>query len=74
MPVFATPVDSDLVLVVQTGVDGSGNPVYRAQRYSNLKPSATNQDAYDVAVAVAGLQTYPLAGVRVEVIYNVVGA
>lgn len=74
MPVYATPVDSDLVVVVQTVTDPQGNPVYRRLRYSSLKPGAANEDSWDVAQAVAGLQAYPLAGVQRETVFNIVGA
>ncbi|MCR4420408.1 MAG: DUF1659 domain-containing protein [Clostridia bacterium] len=74
MPVSATPVDSTLVVLVQTGTDGEGNPVYRSLRYASLKPSATDQDAYDVGAAVAGLVAYPLAEVRRQTLSSLISA
>jgi len=72
--VIATPVNSDLIVVVQTGTDQEGNPVYSRVRYSALKPDATDQDAYDVAVAIAGLQQHPLAGVQRQNVASLVSA
>ncbi|WP_227762439.1 DUF1659 domain-containing protein [Zhaonella formicivorans] len=64
MAVVVTPVQSVLRLVVQTGTDGSGNPVYRNRSYSRVKPLMPEQEVYDVAVAIAGLQTNPLHAVQ----------
>ncbi|MGB9885719.1 MAG: DUF1659 domain-containing protein [Moorellales bacterium] len=74
MAVFVTPVDSALVLLLQTGTDGQGNPVYRNQRYTNLKPSATDQDAYDVGAALAELIAYPVAGIRRQTLSTLISA
>lgn len=72
MAIHATPVDSDLILAVQTGTDQEGNPVYSRVRYSSLKPSATEQYAYDVAVAIDGLQQYSLAGIQRENVVSLI--
>jgi len=50
-----------LNLEVQTGVDAQGNPVYRNRNYKSIDPSAADQDLYDVAQAIAGLQSYTLS-------------
>ncbi|HAG10282.1 MAG TPA: hypothetical protein DCK76_02595 [Desulfotomaculum sp.] len=52
---------SVLNLEVQTGVDAQGNPVYRSRNYKGISSSATDQDLYDVAQAIAGLQSYTLS-------------
>lgn len=64
MALYATPVDSALRLVVQTGTDAAGNPTYDRLSFNRVKATAADQDVYDVAVALAGLQAYPLAGVE----------
>ena len=64
MPVVSIPGNSDLKLKFQTGVDGSGNPVYRRKTFNNVKAGTTDQDVYDVAVAIADLQEYTLAAVE----------
>ncbi|MBC7346575.1 MAG: DUF1659 domain-containing protein [Clostridia bacterium] len=64
MAVNATPVDSALRLTVQTGTDAAGNPIYARYRFSRIKATAADQDVYDVALVLAGLQAYPLAGVE----------
>lgn len=72
--IFATPVNSDLIVLVQTGTDAEGNPVYARVRYSALKPGATDQDAYDVAAAIGGLQQYPVAGIQRQNVVSLVSA
>lgn len=58
MALVVTPLSSRLTLTVNTGVDAEGNPVLRTRSYSGVKPSASDQDVYDVAQAVAGLQQH----------------
>lgn len=64
MAVQRVPEDSRLQLWLQTGTDEAGKPVVRAKSFANVKPDALDQDIYDVAQALAGLQTYPLVAVR----------
>jgi hypothetical protein len=56
-------VDSRLRLQFETGQDLQGNPVYSTRTYSGIKPEADDQDVYDIAVLLAGLQVYPVAGI-----------
>lgn len=64
MAVVATPVQSSLRLVVQTGTDADGNPVFRSRTYSRVKPSASDEDVYAVAGAIAELQSSPLYAIQ----------
>lgn len=61
MPVVNTPVASSLQLRVQTGTDASGQPLYRVRTYNRVKPAATDQDVYDVAQSLGGLQVHPVS-------------
>lgn len=63
MAVVANPVDASLRLRFQTGSDAAGNPVYRLQSYSRISPEAADQNLYDVAQALAGLQQHQLSAV-----------
>jgi len=58
--VVVTPTGSRLSLTLQVGADESGNPVFRTRSYSGVKPSATDQDVFDTAKALAGLQAHPV--------------
>jgi hypothetical protein len=63
MAVNKVPASSVLRLELQTGVDGNGNPVFRNRSLSNAKPAAVDQDLFDVAASLAGLQEYTLTGI-----------
>lgn len=41
---------------------GDGDTV--SVRLNNIKPTATDQDVYDVATTVAGLLAYPIDSIR----------
>lgn len=60
MAVDVIPVSSRLALKLRTGTDTEGNPVFRTRSYSSVKPSAADQDVYDTAQALAGLQQFPV--------------
>jgi hypothetical protein len=64
MAVEAVPLASVLIARFVTGVDDEGNPILRARRWSNIKPAATDQNVYDAALALAGLQMHTLAAVE----------
>lgn len=64
MAVVVTPVQSVLRLIVQTGTDANGNPVYRTRSYSNVKPLMAEQDVFDVGAALAGLQKNSLHAIQ----------
>lgn len=63
MAVTSMPLGSALLVQVQTGVDGSGNPVVRTRRWANIKAAATDQDVFDVANVIAGLQMHPVVDI-----------
>jgi cation transport ATPase len=54
---------STLKLHVQTGTDTNGKPKYADRSFSSVKAAAADQGVYDVAVALAGLQSHPLASI-----------
>ncbi|MDD2573927.1 MAG: DUF1659 domain-containing protein [Bacillota bacterium] len=64
MPLQVQPLDSRLRLRYEVGVDDEGNPRYSTRTYSRVKPDAADQNVYDIAVAFAGLQEYPLTSVN----------
>ncbi|HPZ43574.1 MAG TPA: DUF1659 domain-containing protein [Bacillota bacterium] len=68
MAVEKAPANSILRLELRVGVSPEGNPVYRTRSLNNVKPLAADQDIYDVATALAGLQEYQLNGIsRVDI-------
>jgi hypothetical protein len=60
MAVSKVSIGSVLRLELQAGVDGNGNPVFRNKSLSNVKPTASDQDIFDVAASLAALQELPL--------------
>jgi len=63
MAVNKVPVGSSLRIQFQIGVDHEGNPVFRSRSLSGVKSDAADQDIYDVAMALGGLQDYTVNAV-----------
>ncbi|HEY8910525.1 MAG TPA: DUF1659 domain-containing protein [Desulfosporosinus sp.] len=64
MAVTASAKDTLMVVTVQTGLTDQGSPILSQRSIANVKSSATDQDVFDVANALYGLQDYPLISVR----------
>lgn len=60
MAVTTNPMDTRLRLVFYVGDDIEGNPIEKTKSFSRVKPTADNQDLYDVAQSLASLQSYTL--------------
>lgn len=56
MALLVTPIASDLLLVLDAGLDDNGQQMTRRRQYGNLKTSATDQDVFDVAEGIISLQ------------------
>jgi len=65
--VVTVPRDSSLQLrlVVGTNPD-TGAPIINSKTFNKIKSAALEQDAYDVATALIGLQKYTVDEVRFE--------
>lgn len=64
MAVVNIPKSTVMSIKVQTGVSGTGNPVYGFRNYGKVKPAATDSDIFDVAQALAGLQKYAVSSIQ----------
>jgi len=64
MAVTASAKDTLMVVTVQTGLTAQGSPILSQRSIANVKSVATDQDVFDVANALYGLQDYPLISVR----------
>ncbi len=64
MAVTSSAQGSVLVATYQTGLSAAGAPVLRQRSFPNVKADALDQDVFDVAQALYGLQDYPLITVR----------
>ncbi|WP_378957074.1 DUF1659 domain-containing protein [Pelosinus sp. sgz500959] len=61
MAVNKVPQGAVMSIKVQAGLTSTGGPGYKTLRFSNVKPGTTDADFFEVANAIAGLQSYPLA-------------
>jgi len=63
--VVTVPRDSALQfrLVVGSNPD-TGAPIVNSKTFNKIKSTAIEQDTYDVATALVGLQKYPLDEIR----------
>ena len=63
--VIAVPRDSALQfrLVVGTNPD-TGAPIINSKSFARIKSAALDQDIYDVATAIVGLQKYTVDEIR----------
>lgn len=56
MAVTSIPYDSKLKIVYSLGVNNEGKELKKTKSYSDIKISANDQDLYDVAQVLNGLQ------------------
>lgn len=63
MAVVKTPTNSVLRIQLQTGVNAEGDPIYRNRSFNNIKANALDQDLFDVADVLAGLQQHTLVAI-----------
>jgi hypothetical protein len=65
--VITVPRDSALQLRLVVGTDpDTGAPIIESKTFNKIKSSATDQEVYDVATALVGLQKYAVDEIRVE--------
>jgi hypothetical protein len=65
--VVTVPRDSALQLRLVVGSNPeTGAPIVNSKTFNKIKSAAIEQDAYDVATALVGLQKYPLNEIRFE--------
>jgi len=65
--VVTVPRDSSLQFRLVVGVNpDTGAPIINSKTFTKIKSAALDQDAYDTANALVGLQKYPLDEIRLE--------
>jgi len=65
--VITVPRDSSLQFRLVVGVNPvSGAPIINSKTFANIKSAALDQDAYDTATALTGLQKYTVDEIRLE--------
>ncbi|WP_170007259.1 DUF1659 domain-containing protein [Bacillus fonticola] len=55
---------SRLTLIFEEGVDENGEPQYKTKSFTTIRPTATPEELYTVAQALAALSVYPLMDVE----------
>ncbi len=60
MEVTAIPVRTLLQLRLQVGLDPKGNPKFSNRSFSNIKPTADNEDLYQLGQTLLELQEHEL--------------
>ncbi len=65
--VVTVPRDSALKFRLVVGSNPeTGAPIVNTKTFTKIKSAALDQDAYDTATALVGLQKYPLDEIRLE--------
>ena len=65
--VITVPRDSSLQFRLVVGVNPvNGAPIVNSKTFNMVKSAVTDQDVYDVATALVGLQKYPTDEIRLE--------
>ena len=63
MAVVKMPQNSRIGIVIADGVSSTGAEQLKTLRFSNVKPTATDQDMYDVALSLSGLMSSSLVSI-----------
>ena len=63
MAVVKMPQNSRIGIVIANGVSSTGAEQLKTLRFSNVKPTATDQDMYDVALSLSGLMSSVLVSI-----------
>ncbi|MBU4511104.1 DUF1659 domain-containing protein [bacterium] len=65
--VIIVPRDSSLQFRLVVGTNPvTGAPIINSKTFANIKSAALDQDAYDTATALTGLQKYTVDETRLE--------
>ena len=73
MAVTKAPQESRIGIKVVNGVSATGGNVFKTLGFSNVKPAALDQDVYDVAASLAGLQAKSLVSIVRTDTANLIG-
>lgn len=72
MAIIANQSDSKLKLVLDAGLDENNKEITKNKTFANIKTTATNENVYEVATALAGLQSYTLKSIKKYEEYDLV--
>lgn len=60
MAVVTNQADSKLKIVLNAGLDNEGKNIIKNKTYANIKLTVTNEDLYNLGVAITDMQSYTL--------------
>lgn len=63
MAIIANQADSKFKLVLNAGVDENNKAIIKNKTFANVKSTTTNENVYNVANSLAGLQSYTLKNI-----------
>lgn len=63
MAIVKTPQDSRIGIKLDNGISGSGASVFKTLRFANVKPTATDQQVFEVASEISALQGKALVAI-----------
>lgn len=63
-----------LIIEFEKGVDTSGNPIYKRKSIKNINPEATDEQVYNVGIALSKLFSNPVANILIDEDYVLVAA
>ncbi|HWR45800.1 DUF1659 domain-containing protein [Sporomusa sp.] len=72
MAVVKVPQSGKVVLKVQTGVNATGNPVFRLRTFANVKSGAADSDVFAVAEGLGSLQQHTLVDIIRQDVNNLI--
>ncbi|MGD9569358.1 MAG: DUF1659 domain-containing protein [Sedimentibacter sp.] len=64
MAVIANQADSKLKMVFNAGLDENNKDIIKNKTYSNVKAAVTNENLYNLGVAISNLQSYSLMNIK----------
>lgn len=64
MAVVTNQADSKLKLVLNAGLDENNKDIIKNKTFSNIKSIVTNENLYNLGVAISGLQSYSLMNIK----------
>ena len=63
MAIIANQADSKLKLVLNAGVDENNKDIIKSKTFTNVKPTVTNENLFNLAVSMSDLQAYTLSNI-----------
>jgi hypothetical protein len=60
MPIMPNQANSKLKLIYSAGLDENNKNIIKNKTFSNIKPTISNEELYELGIAISDLQLYAL--------------